>query len=260
MSEIASESERIPTNLRVLMILEALGLQSEPQLPSVLGRSIGLPKQTTHRLCNTMLQEGFLTKDENTGRLRPGRRAREMASGILHASTSHIARRQVLENLAAEVGETVNFVVPEEKGMSYKDRVETNWAFRIQLPVGSHVPFHCTASGKTFLASLPKPERRRLVSVMRLEKMTKNTVTDPDTLLDELHEISRRGYALDDEEFMEGMVAIAVPIRDRNGRYFASLAFHGPVQRITIDLAVSRFDVIQSAAKRLEDVLFASDQ
>ena len=256
MNEIDSDVERIPTNLRVLMILEALGMQTDPQLPASIGRIIGLPKQTTHRLCNTMLQEGFLTKDENSGHLRPGRRAREMASGILHASTSHIARRQVLENLAAEVGETVNFVVPEDKGMSYKDRVETNWAFRIQLPVGSHVPFHCTASGKTFLASLPKPERRRLVSVMRLERMTKNTITDPDRLLDELHEISRRGYALDDEEFMEGMVAIAVPVRDRNNRYFASLAFHGPLQRITTEKAVTKFGVIQDAAKRLEGVLF----
>lgn len=257
MSEIGSDSERIPTNLRVLMILEALGLQSEPQIPANIGRKIGLPKQTTHRLCNTMLQEGFLAKDENSGQLRPGRRARELASGILYASTSHIARRQVLEHLAAEVGETVNFVVPEDKGMSYKDRVETNWAFRIQLPIGSHVPFHCTASGKTFLASLPKGERRRLVSVMWLEKMTDNTITDPEKLLQELNEISRRGYALDDEEFVDGMVAIAVPIRDGNGRYAASLAFHGPVQRVTIDQAVSRFDDMDRAAKRLENVLFA---
>ena len=64
-----------------------------------------------------------------------------MASGILHASRLHIARHQILQDVAATVGETVNFVVPEDAGMSYFDRVETDWPFRVQLPVGTHVLF-----------------------------------------------------------------------------------------------------------------------
>ena len=187
----AESGHRIPTNLRTLLILEAFGRHAEARLPAAVGRDIGLPKQTVHRLCTTLQEEGFLSRDENGGGLRPGRRARELAAGILFASTSHIARHQVLMELAEKVGETVNFVVPEDQGMSYKDRVETNWAFRIQLPVGTHVPFHCTASGKTFLASLPKGERRRLVNVMRLDAKTRNTITDPEALLTELQQVVR---------------------------------------------------------------------
>ena len=112
--------------------------------------------------------------------------------------------------------------------MSYKDRVETNWPFRIQLPIGSHVPFHCTASGKTFLSSRRRAERKQLVETMTLTASTANTLSQPDDLLRELNMIARRGYALDNEEFIDGMVAIAVPVRDSQGRYLASIGVHGP--------------------------------
>jgi len=240
-----------------LLILEAIGNNAEAQIPAAIGREVGLPKQTVHRLCNTLLQEGFLVKDKVDGGLRPGRRARQLASDILYSSVSHIARHQILMELAEDIGETINYVVPEDQGMSYKDRVETNWAFRIQLPVGTHVPFHCTASGKTFLATLPKQERRRLVNVMTLKAMTKNTITDPEELLTELQKVARQGFAIDNEEFMDGMVAAAVPVRDPSGRYIASLAFHGPVQRISINQAIERATDVRLAAEKLGKVLFA---
>ncbi|NNE80283.1 MAG: IclR family transcriptional regulator [Silicimonas sp.] len=250
-----SKGERIPTNLRAMRILEVMGHQKEPLSAADIGRLVGLPKQTIHRLCNTLVKEGYLARDESRGHLRPGRRGRDMASGILHVSSSHIARHQILKSVADEVGETVNFVVPEDQGMSYQDRVETNWAFRIQLPVGSHVPFHCTASGKTFLSTLPNAERRRLVNVMSLTANTPSTVTRPEDLLNELKLIARQGYALDNEEFVEGMVAVAVPVRDLSGRYFASLAVHGPVQRMTLDQAIDLAPMLSEASEKLTTVI-----
>ena len=229
---------------------------TEGMTTSGLARQIGLPRQTVHRLCVTMVKEGFLTADDRGGRFRPGRRARTMASTILHASTTPIARRRVLEELAAETGETINFVVPEEQGMSYKDRVETNWLFRIQLPIGTHVPFHATASGKVYLASLRRAERTRLANVMRLEALTPNTITEPDDLLDELKRISRQGFAIDNEEFVEGMVATAVPVTDPGGRYVASLACHGPMQRITPETARDLAPILHRGAERIREALF----
>ena len=89
-----TDSGRIPTNLRTLLILELVGQRSGPVSAAELGREMGLPKQTIHRLCNTLSQEGFLVQDH--GGLRPGRRLRQMATGLLHASTSHIARHEIL--------------------------------------------------------------------------------------------------------------------------------------------------------------------
>ncbi len=253
-----SSGSRIPTNLRTLLILEAVGAQSDPMSPAEIGREIGLPKQTTHRLCNTLLEEGFLMRDERGRGLRPGRRARMMGQGVVHSSSSHVARHQVLQELALQIGETVNFVVPEDRGMSYQDRVETDWPFRIQLPVGTNVPFHCTASGKTYLASLPKAERRRLVHVMHLERHTDTTITDPDDLLAELHEIAKQGYAVDRSEFYDGMVAMAVPVLDPTGRYCASVAFHAPEQRLSVETAMTKVDDLVATSKKLTDTIFSS--
>ena len=252
-------STRIPTNLRAILLLEVIGRQGGPLSAAEIGRLAGLPKQTAHRLCNTLVEEGYLARDTKRGPLRPGRRAREMASGILHISSGHVARHQILKSVADQVGETVNFVMPEDPGMSYKDRVETNWPFRIQLPVGSHVPFHCTASGKAFLATLPVAERRRVLSGIRLDPVTRNTITNVDDLMDELATVARQGYALDNEEFLDAMVAVAVPVRDRSGRYFASLATHGPVQRLSLEKLVALAPLLHDASERLTAVIFDLD-
>ena len=245
--------ERIPTNLRTLMILEVVGRHTTPLSAADIGREVKLPKQTVHRLCNTLVEEGFLAQDSSG--LRPGRRARNLGSGLLHASSSHIARHVILRRLAEETGETVNFVVPEDEGMSYKDRVETDWAFRVQLPVGSHVPFHCTASGKTFLASLKARDRMRIIEARPLEALTANTLTEPARLLAELKTVRRTGYAIDNEEFIEGMAAIAVPVFDTAGRYMASLGVHGPVPRYSVDRATSFAPLLEAAARDLAEVL-----
>lgn len=248
---------RIPTNLRTLLILEVLGRSDRPMSPTQINAEIGLPKQTVHRLCKTLLQEGYLVKDTNDKGLRPSRRMRNMASGILFASRFHLARHQVLLDIAEQVNETVNFVVPEDEGMTYLDRVETDWPFRVLLPVGTHVPFHCTASGKTFLASLAPAVRKPMVESLALGKRTPNTHSDPKKLLAELKQIAKQGYALDNEEFIEGMVAIAVPIRDASGRFFAALAFHGPIQRMTIETALSQIDILLDGSKRLSKAIFS---
>lgn len=247
---------RVPTHLRALLILEMLGQSSTPMSATEIGRAIGVPKQTTHRLCRKLAEEGFLQHADGRGQFRPDRRARTLGSGLLHTSVQHLARRQVLQWLAEQVGETVSFAIPDDRGMSYQDRVETQWPFRIDFPIGNVVPFYCTASGKAFLASLPRQERRRLVNVMQLTRHTPKTLTDPEALLEELQVISRRGYTIDTGEYYENMVAISVPVRDDQGRYFASLTIFGPSQRLPVESLPSHLPLLVEAAARLNRVIF----
>ena len=142
-----------------------------------------------------------------------------------------------------------NFVRPEIKGMFYADRVETDWPFRVLLPVGTHVPFHCTASGKTYLASLPAAKRRNMLAGLDLHQYTETTHTSAATLEQELKQVARDGYALDREEFHEGMVAIAVPVLDSRRRYVAALATHGPKQRFNVEDAMTRRSLLVESAK-----------
>lgn len=247
---------RIPTNLRTLLILEVLGKSDRAMSATEINAHLGLPKQSIHRLCTTLETEGFLTRHGGSRKYVPSRRLREFGSGLLFNSRSHMARRQILVEVAREVRETVNFVVPDDAGMSYVDRVETDWALQIQLPIGSQVPFHCTASGKCFLASLTPEAQKRFVASVDLVASTEKTKTDVDALIADLAEIRSRGYSLDNEEFLDGMVAIAVPVTDEDGRFVAALAFHGPTQRLNIDDAIAKKNTLQQAALKLRSALF----
>lgn len=251
-----AEPDHIPPNLRTLLILEILGTSDRPMTATEINEELGLPKQTLHRLCATLEQHGFITRLGSDRRYQVARRLRELGSGLMYSSREQIARHQILREVSREVRETVNYVMPEDGGMRYLDRVETDWAFRIQLPIGTNVPFHCTASGKCFLASLAPDARARFVDTLQLTRMTEATLTDPTQLLAELSEIARRDYSLDREEFLEGMVAIAVPVTDPKGRFVAALAFHAPTQRVSLEQAIARRDTLHRASVKLRRVLF----
>lgn len=251
------DATETPTNLRTLLILEILGKSDRAMTATEINAELGLPKQTVHRLCTTLEEHGFITRPDNSRKYQVARRLREIGAGLLYNSRDHITRRQILMDVAQTVGETVNYAVPRDTGMDYLDRVETDWAFRIQLPIGSRVPFHCTASGKTFLASLPNKKLQSFLDAIKLSSMTDNTHTTKESLHDEIKAVRKNGYALDREEFMDDMVAIAVPVTDLQNRYIAALAFHGPTQRINIEDAIAKKDVLKAAAAQISESLFS---
>jgi len=248
-----SAEDRVPTNLRTLLILEALSQSSAPLTPTEINKVVGLPKQSIHRLCQTMMDEGFLIRDVSGKRLRPATRTLEMSRGLQMSQQVTAARRQILLSLSEATGETVNFVVPEPDGMTYLDRIETDWVFRIELPIGSRVPFHCTASGKCYLASLDRKTRSKTLRAIFLERRTKNTFVEIDALAEELDLIAMRGYAFDNEELFDGMVALAVPILDPKKRFIAAVAFHGPTQRLTKDVLMQHLPAMNDVAARLAE-------
>ena len=253
----AEGSGRIPTNLRLLLLLEALVAAGRPMSATDLGRAVGLAKQTASRLCQTLEAEGWLARDDADGRYLPAPRARRMGAGLTAAGRDRAAaRRAVLSDVARRTRETVNYVVPGDAGMRYLDRVETDWPFRVQLPVGTEVPLHCTASGKCWLASLPPARRRALVGALKLDARTDRTLTTPEALLEELDRVAAEGHALDVGEFFDDMVAIAVPVLDAEGRFSAALATHGPASRIDADAARALRGVMVDGAARLSAALF----
>ena len=251
---MSDDGGRVPTSLRGLMILEVLALADRPLRLSELGAALGLPKQTAHRLCGALQREAFVEREPD-GRFSPGLRLRAMAPAMLLPDHRRMARRRIMERVSTAVGETCNLVVPEPEGMTYVDRVETHWPLRIQLPVGSHVPFHCTASGKMYLSTLGKSAQRRLVGTLTLEGCARNTHTQAASLSRELRAIAERGFSTDDEEMIDGMVALAVPVTDADGRFLAALAVHGPLPRFSLDAARSHVGMLHSAAREIGEVI-----
>ena len=180
-----------------------------------------------------------------------GPRLFELAGQILSGSHFDLERRAILESLVEEVGETCNISVPDGARMIYAERVESHWPLRLQLPAGTHVPMHCTASGKLYLSHLEPEMMDRVLDSLELSKYTRRSIVSIDKLKAELTKIRKRGYATDNEEFIEGLVAVAVPIVDPSGRFCAGLALHGPKLRIKMKDAVERLPALQHAADQI---------
>ena len=216
-------TETIPTNLRLLLVLEEVARIGVPVTPTEVNVRLGLPKPTIHRLFATLEEEGFLQRDIDGRTYSPGKRLRGMATGVLSSLRIRSARLAVLRKLSDLVGETCNIALPNRESMIYLERVETEWPLRIQLPIGTSVPFYCTASGKMYLSTLPKAHLARYANSETLNAKTANTITNPDDLMTAVRTVRAQGYAVDDQEFMDGMVAVAVPIRDSMDRLVATL-------------------------------------
>jgi DNA-binding IclR family transcriptional regulator len=114
---------------------------------------------------------------------------------------------------------------------------------------------HCTASGKLFLATMAEAEREALLARLTLPRMTPNTITTAQGLRTECEAIAARGYATDREEFIAGLVAAAVPVRDAQGATRAALAVHGPSARLSMERAVAALPALRAAAERMTGLL-----
>ena len=240
---------------RALRLLALLARASRALTLAELSQQMGLPKATTHRLCSQLQANGHLTRDVDGRSFAVGPALRRLALDALNHGTVRGLRHERLAALVAEVGETCNFTTLDGAGVLYLDRVEAPWPWRLTLDVGTHVPLHCTASGKLFLAHLDEAARDALLQGLPLPRLTANTLKSRRALLAECESIRKQGYALDREEFIPGLVALAVPVRDAQGQVRAAIAVHAPVARLSLKGAVSRLPALQRAAAGMSALL-----
>jgi DNA-binding IclR family transcriptional regulator len=248
---VVTSNEDADRSVRVIVLLREVARADVPITANELSERTGLPKATVYRLCEQLLGADLIRRQIGGRGFVPVQGLVDLSQTVMSGRSVYVARHAVIERVAREIGETCNLVVPERTGMVYWDRVETEWPLRLQLPIGTRVPFHATSSGKLFLASLGEQQCARLLQEIDLEAFTDNTITSRVALTGHLEEISERGYSLDDEEFIEGMTAVAVPVVDKGGRYVASLAVHAPTSRMSIADARGHVAVLQDAARRI---------
>jgi len=240
---------------RVLDILETVAASERPLSPADLAVQLNIPKASLHRLVAALEDQGYLQSQMNQRGVLPGHRLHRVALGVLASAPMQAHRRAILGSLSEEIGETCNVAVPDGTEMIYFDRAETHWPVRVQLQIGSRVPVCSTAGGKMYLSSLPRAKRESLISNIRLVAHTANSILDPAQLHAELEATSARGYALDNEEYIDGMVALAVPIKDEDNRMYATLSFHAPCMRVPFAAVTDFLPQIRQASDKLSALL-----
>lgn len=221
--------------LRLMDLIEHLVREGRPlALPEVVATT-GWPKPTVHRMLQQLEQGGWLQREPDGRRYALAPRLLRLGEGALGASTQHGVRHAVLRQLVAELGESCNLTALSGAEVVYLDRVESAFPLRLELRPGTRVPLHCSASGKLFLAHLGAARRQALLDGLMLTRHTATTLTRREALETELATIRRQGHAFDAEEFVDGLVCIAVPVRTPGDRELrCALALQAPSARVPL--------------------------
>ncbi|WP_179400836.1 IclR family transcriptional regulator [Burkholderia guangdongensis] len=248
--------------LRALSVLEQLASAGQPSTLSQLSARLRIPKATLLRLIESLEARGYVVHmPDSRGHDRGialGPRAAQLALATLANSTFTRSCRSLLRALVDTLGETCNLTALDGDRVLYVERVETAEPLRLEMRPGMRVPLHCTASGKLFLSQMTAIERNAMLARMALTKMTYRTLTDPQLLAAELDRLAVRGIGIDNEEFVRGMVAIAVPVREAgSGRVLAALAVHAPTARATLNDLLEAVPKMKDTAGRLALLLHA---
>lgn len=218
--------ESVSNALRILMLFR----KREHLRVTDVGRELGVARSTAHRLLMTLAHEGFVQQERNSKAYRPGPELLELN----FSSSSYQALRQkakpLMEELSATCKETVQLIILEGRSVRFLESVECDRPVRVTGRTGELLPVHATAGGKSLLAAM-EPDEVRTLLAPGLGRVTKETHTKVATLLEELSDIKRQGYALNMGESLDGLHAVAVWIMNPQGKVIASLAVSVPADR-----------------------------
>jgi DNA-binding IclR family transcriptional regulator len=242
-------------SMKAFAFLEAIARAQRPLSVSEFSALLNVPQPTAHRIVHALEVENLLAREPGTRRYGPGDRLTRLSLGLLSASVRLAPRRAALEELSKAVGETCNFGILAGTHLMYLDRIEAGWPFGLRFEPGSRVPLHCTSMGKLFLSFLGPEQRQQLLTNTPLHNYTENTITDPMRLEEEFSRIRELEISTDNQEFLAGVICVAVPVRAPNGNVVAALAISAPVARMTLNRALQHAPLLRIAATKIETTL-----
>jgi IclR family pca regulon transcriptional regulator len=216
---------------RGLQILEAFSEASPNLSLTEIASIVKLDKSTIFRFVYTLEQLGYLERDLETKRYRPG--AKILRLGFTALSSLEIVQiaRPYLKALSAECGETTNMTIRDGAEIIYVTRNKTQQIISVNLQLGSRLPVYCTSMGKAQLVDLSPQELSDLLGTGPYPKRGPNTITTFDGLVAELDKVRRQGYAINDEELTAGLRSVAAPVRNRDGGVAAAINISIPIAR-----------------------------
>jgi IclR family transcriptional regulator, acetate operon repressor len=255
LKSIKERELRLGVTARSFAVLEHVAGSRAPVDVLDIIASLKLPKATAYRLVDWFVTQGYLSREPARRRLIIGPKFTNLAFGALSSSMRHDTPHVVLQRLVHTLNETCNIGTLLNGEVVYLDRVEAeHWPLRLHYTVGSRVPLHCSAIGKLFLALAAAPRRRRLLQSLELRRFTDSTITDSARLETELRQIRKEQVSFDREEYLVGVVCMAVPVIGKNGEMLAALAIQAPQARMNVQTARRHLPALQHAAAELAEI------
>jgi DNA-binding IclR family transcriptional regulator len=241
------ERQQVGVISKVLRILETLqGASAGLGLKAICDLT-GIHKSTAHRFLKHLEHDGYLIRTEAGAYLIGPRLAQLSARGNQSATIQAVAR-PILWELWKSTQETVNLAVLDQGTVLYVDVIESPHEFRLSSRVGTRRSLHVTALGKALAAFLPTEEKDNVMGAISFRASTPNTVMNLVQFRQELQKVRRHGYAVDDEEAVQGARCVSAPILNGDREAIAAVSVSGPVTRVTPNQVAALARAVMAAA------------
>ncbi|OKL43149.1 IclR family transcriptional regulator [Pseudovibrio exalbescens] len=218
-------------------------------------QALDLKKSTLHGILATMQVHGLIMQDPDTTRYSLGIKLFELGKIYEESFSLGAVIRPTLERLSAEFKESVHLGILTEQSVLYMDQIESPYSIRVAAQAGHKAPLYCTALGKAILAFSDDEMQEAYLEKAPYTRLTENTLCTAADLRQELKEIRRTYWAIDNEEAESGLVCIAAPVINGGGKVIAAIGISGPKHR-TDEAALNAWkDAIPAAARDLSQTM-----
>jgi len=218
---------------RALLILEMLARES--MTATEIQKRLNLNKSTVHRLMMTLLNRGFVERNETTGLYQIGLKMVEISSIRLNHIELKTEALPYLHQLANKVNMSVQLCIYDEGEAVYIEKVEKYHSFHMYCQIGKRIPLYCSGVGKALLLDKTNSEILDILKKVKFEKYTENTMETPEEVLEEIIEARYLGYTKDNAEHEENVYCVAMPIYDYRGKIVAAASLTSFDQEIYSD-------------------------
>lgn len=243
---------QVQSLVRAFSILEALRSAEDGMTLTEVAGIAQLPRSTTHRLLATMNALRYVEFDSSNNRWMIGLQAFALGASFMQTRDLGRLGRPIMRSLMIDAGETVNIGIGSNDGLSYIAQMRPMHNQSASIPTGALMPLHTTASGKVLLAfGTDDSLNSYLAANQELQRETEASLAAPGALAIELDEVRMRGFAVDDQEHRTGLVCVAAPVFDRNGRAKLSLSISGNTCRLSPKRLTGLGHVLAKAAERM---------
>lgn len=226
-SSNGSERRGVQSVNRAINILQVLASESSGLGIVDIGKRIGLPVSSVHRIITTLVDRQVVSQDIHTGHYKVGVGSFEIGSAFLRQVRIGEVARTRMEELSRVTRETVNLALRDGKHATYVDQVQSDRELQVMPRPGARLPLYCTGVGKVFLAGLPKDECMRVLTSIDLKPRTIHTQTSVEQIMQEISQIQTQGFSVNDQELHLGVRCVAAPIINHEGSTCAAISVTG---------------------------------
>jgi len=218
---------------KLFLIVEELRERNGARVTE-LANDLDIPKSTVHRHLKTLQDLEYVMKSGDIYHV--GAKFLHVGSAVRNREEAYVRIKPKIKKLATETEERAQFMIEEHGYMVYVHREIGAQAVRTNTQLGKQMPMHATSGGKAILAEMPDETVSRIIERHELSEITENTITSEEALYDELQQIRDEGVSYNDQEYIDGLRGISVPILRPNGQVLGAIGLSGPSHRLKGDL------------------------